>query len=247
MTTTEKHFFSLHVTDISKQLQDIISPELIIREYDIVHRVCGVLRMKEGSIFYLFDQYIHVLVQVVRITKKELLLKILECKKNKLLFPKIVLFLPILKRTALEQAIYNATETGVSIIQLIRTTKSMSQMSLHEYARLEKIIIAAAEQSKYFNLAKILLPISIDQALKAAGGKKIWFDPIGQSFVHIITTLHKDRPEDITILLGPEGGFTIEEQKNILSHDFETYALTPTILRSVSAVTLAVGIIRTFV
>jgi len=244
----EKHLFSFYIPNFGTLLQDGSHAGLIIKDQNFLHRVHDVLRMKEETFCYLFDSQQHALVRLVLLTKKELRFIVHRYAENDILTPRITLFLPILKRAALEDAIYNATEMGVSEIRLITTTKSVHQISHHEYERLEKIIIAAAEQSKQFTLAELLPSLPCEQAINAEiQGKKIWFDKGGMPYFDAISRIRSNQPEHITILIGPEGDFTAQERTHITNAGFDSYSLTPTTLRSVSAVTLAIGMIRTFV
>ncbi len=49
------------------------------------------------------------------------------------------------------------------------------------------------------------------------------------------------------VVIGPEGGVTDEEQQLLQAIGFDTYTLTPTVLRSVDAVTIALGGIRSII
>jgi len=45
-------------------------------------------------------------------------------------------------------------------------------------------------------------------------------------------------------MFGPEGGLTKQEEDLLKENDFEFYVLTPTVLRSVEAVAVGLGSVR---
>lgn len=244
--TREKHLFSFYITDLTSLIKNE-QKEMIIKDSVLIHRMKDIIRMKERSECYFFDQQVHVFAHITLINKKEIHCFISKKALNDYLKPHITLLLPLLKRNALEEAVYNATEAGASLIQLITTKKSEQNLPSNELARLQKIIIAAAEQSKNFHFPTLMSPISYEKIAPSSQGTKIWFDKNGVPFFNVISSLKEKKPDLLTIIIGPEGDFTAQEQATIVQAGFESYALTPTTLRSISAVTLAVGSIRSMV
>jgi len=241
----EKHFFSFYVSILAKLLENQKSGNFFeIHNEDLLHRIRDVLRMQKEETCFLFSRFQHVVVKIIAFEKKGIKFLIQELGKNSVLKPHVTLLLPILKRSNLEEAIYNATECGVSSIQLIKTEKSTKNLSLHEFQRLEKIIIAAAEQSKQFHFPDITLPKSYDAIFHGIEGKKIWFDKRGAPSFELIEKIRTKKPDQLNILIGPEGDFTEQERANIVDAGFEAHTLTPTTLRSVSAVSVAIGSVR---
>jgi RsmE family RNA methyltransferase len=83
---------------------------------------------------------------------------------------------------------------------------------------------------------------------------KIYFDPSGACFVDLLQKIkessdqkndaQKNNNLDIVLFFGPEGGLTWQEEKQLSDLGFETYALTPTILRAREAVIVGLGGVR---
>jgi RsmE family RNA methyltransferase len=74
---------------------------------------------------------------------------------------------------------------------------------------------------------------------------KIFFDPSGESCFKLTSFLKEQTNlTDIICIVGPEGDLTENEKKFLKQNNFSFYALTPTILRSELAATLATGILR---
>jgi len=241
MSLGDKHIFAIYTPDFWNKNYTINSILKIV-EPDIVHRLIKVLRTQIGERFIFFDTVKHGVVEIVDISKKDFSIKIINLEKNSTSVPKITFLLPLLKKEALEEAVYSLAEIGVSEIQLVVTQKSRQKL-LHEkeFARLESIIVAAAEQSKNYLLSKIHPPLALSDLEIDSDYFKIVFDPQGESFFDLKL---KFSQEQICLLVGPEGGFTQEELENIEEKSFKKCRLTPTILRAVQAVALGAALFK---
>jgi 16S rRNA (uracil1498-N3)-methyltransferase len=246
---SEKHLFALHFYDLSDAIVNIsIDKELVITDSDLVHRVISILRFLVGQSFILFDKNIHATVSLSGSEKNKIIKVILkERNKNNVLKSEILFLLPLLKKEALETALYSLTEIGVTTIQLITTQKSQQQWSAKELDRCKKIIIAAAEQSKNFYYPEINPPLSMSFAVEklSQDNKKLFFDPAGSLISNIVPELRNE--EQIILAIGPEGDLTAEEKDLMKRSEFIFTSLTPTILRSSQAAALSAGIIRSFI
>ena len=71
---------------------------------------------------------------------------------------------------------------------------------------------------------------------------KILFEPTGQKLPQVIGLNEKSKSWEVAI--GPEGGFTDAELEILTKKSFISCSLTPTILRSIDAVTVGLGCMR---
>src|SRR5690606_33761628 len=125
------------------------------------------------------------------------------------------------------------------------TEKTKAQhLNKKDYERFQRIIIAASEQSKNFAFPELKEAIVLHSAIGAYAEKKIFFDPQGQSVMHVMQDMVKSHMQELFLLVGPEGDLTYEEKVAVRKAGFIFCALTPTILRSVHASFLGAGIIR---
>jgi RsmE family RNA methyltransferase len=60
----------------------------------------------------------------------------------------------------------------------------------------------------------------------------------------MITKYNQSRPERITLISGPEGGFSPQEITQLQKAKFNGFWLTPTVLRASQAITLGSGVVR---
>ncbi len=236
-----EHQFALHIKDLPLLNQEKI---YTIEDADLVHRIVHVLRLKIDALLMLFSHTHKVQATITCLTKRTVTVKIIECTPTKNLSPRITVFLPMLKRTALEEALYSCTELGAQDIQLIYTTKTPhSTVTEKEVERYERISIAAAEQSKNYQYALVHKPLPLSDALKKWKTKDtqgIFGDPSGTSFTNLT---HKSNTP-LIVCIGPEGDLT-DQEKVLLKHENFTFMhLTPTILRAQQALTVMLGLIR---
>jgi len=238
----ESHQFAFYGPDhrILKQLQgDCVS----INDEDLVHRVVRVVKLKIGERFIVFDRARHSLVELISCSKHEITICILSCHENKVLQPKVTCLLPLLKKEALEEAVYSLAELGINEIQLVATQKSRKDLIDKEMQRLQKITVAAAEQSKHYAFPLIYSVKNLQECLKglSLNSDKVVFDISGTSFFDI----HKQiLSQDKYIIVGPEGGLTIQELSMIKEHGFTVCSLTPTVLRALQAVAVGAALFR---
>ncbi|MCF7900072.1 RsmE family RNA methyltransferase [Candidatus Babeliales bacterium] len=214
--------------------------QFISTDKDFIHRIIHVLRMKSGDTFIIFNQQYHGFLTLQDLTTKKVTGKLKNFQKNIIHVPHITLFLPVLKKEALSEAVYGAVECGVSAIQLVMTEKiQRSWQGKNELERLERVVIAAAEQAKCFSFPDIKEPISLSAAISSLKSEHILCaDPEGISLKELSIN------GSCALFLGPEGGLTEKERNDLQVTNAIFFKLTPTILRARQAAVLSIGFLR---
>lgn len=253
---SDTHVFALFVLekDIS---YDPARATLSLTGDEYATRISSVLRLSVGDRLILFTTTSIFEVTLSETRKKSanfcVLVRELLSSRNSPLSTSITLFLPLLKKEHLEEAVRTATVTGITHIELIETQKSRKSITAHEFERLHKISIAACEQAKRFVLPAISSEsITLSEALEKTrcnrepdvASVRIYFAPDAQPLSALASAYRTDvqrasRPHELFI--GPEGGFT-EREEELLRQSCETYRLSPYILKSVDVVTIIGGI-----
>lgn len=234
MSKKSAHEFALYISDL-----DTSKETTVITDPQITHRIGVVLRLQPNDTLVLFNRSVHCNAQVTEVTKKHVSVNLSHIKDNTNYQPSITMLLPLLKKDAFEVALYACVELGVNTIQLIKTQKSAPVRFDKE--RCNRIIIAAAEQSKNFNFPELHEPCTLEEALqKTTEHTRIFADVSGGSLKEVIT----QKSDSFCLLVGPEGDLTNDEKELLKEHTFIFCHLTPTILRSPQAVTVLVGSIR---
>lgn len=244
----EKHEFAIHVSFLSLLVKDSkVGDEITLSDDNLFHRIIHVLRIKVGQSCILFDKNTYIVAILNNYKGKKCLdfeIQLLELVKP--LDPTIIFLLPLLKRDDYETVLYSLTELGVNFIQPVFTQKTAHQWTKKDDERANRILIAAAEQSKNFSYPDIKDPISLELALKRyeKASLKIFFEPHGSKFFEVTQSLHQSGQKDIVLLIGPEGDLSAEEKLIVKNNNFIFCALTPTVIRSVQAAALGAGFIR---
>lgn len=238
----QQHQFSFYSPSFFMSHREIGSV-VAMQDEDLVHRVSRVIKLKIKEKFVVFDQKQHALVELISCLKSEIKVLCCSLNENKALSPNITFLLPVLKKEALEEAIYSLAELGVNSIQLISTEKSRREIMEKDMIRLQKMVIAGAEQSKHYafpliapvkRLAECLDGLSLDS-------DKIVFDISGESFFEIHKKLSQEK---VYILIGPEGGLTMQELLQFKKNNFNVCSLTPTVLRALQAAAVGAALFR---
>jgi len=152
---------------------------------------------------------------------------------------KSTLVLATIKPDKMDFAIQKAVEMGISIIQPVYTKRSVIKIKAN---RLDKkmqhwqgVIIAACEQSGRTSIPKLYEPKTLDTFLDGASDELC------------IAMLPGDHPkinglkdiqgkQALTLLVGPEGGFTNEEEQIMLKKNLTPVSFGSRILRAETAV-----------
>jgi RsmE family RNA methyltransferase len=200
-----------------------------------------------GETVTLFDVTQHAQFTLTQLTKRTVQAILLGATLHKKLSPKIIFYVPLLKRADLETALYSLVEVGVTTIQLISTQKTAKELhSEKEFTRFHNIIIAAAEQSKNFIFPELKAPVPLSSLWPTLSNDSsfIYFDPAGKPLLQIITKLVTQQPTSLILMTGPEGDLTTEEKEAVKNHGAQFCALTPTVLTSAQAIALGAGVMR---
>jgi 16S rRNA (uracil1498-N3)-methyltransferase len=175
--------------------------------------------------------------------KNKIIGLVLDAKISTPITPSITLMPSLLKRDAFETVVYLAAQMGATIIQPLQTAKTHRSLNNEkEQARLTKIMIAACEQAKSFCIPELKNPIDINDLSKPPYG--IYFEDDGTPLATISQKIITEKPKNLTLVFGPEGGLTMAERQHLDACGFTCCALTPTILRAQEAIAVGLGALR---
>ncbi len=239
--------FSLFKGKESFQLPENAEPE-------IVFQLGKVLRVKPGDmvtlipggereVFHEFD------FEVTTASKNglDMAQKGVRENKNELSFDlKLMLCLPN-KPEKLEFILQKAVEIGVRSIDLFESDFSQMKHQLR-MDRLEKIIVEAAEQSERAVVPKLEMKGNLSAALKSAETGGIWvaMERLNESGAHGGTQGNPfagaQKQKGLSVLVGPEGGFSDEEKNLITGRSLQKFSLGKRVLRMETAAVISLGL-----
>jgi 16S rRNA (uracil1498-N3)-methyltransferase len=157
--------------------------------------------------------------------------------------PQITLALAIFKFDRMEWAIEKCTEIGVArIIPVIarRTETHLAAAAVRRQERWQRIALQAAEQSRKAAPAEIASPVKLNQLAELMTTCRIVLAESEKD-----TTLRdalQSRPTDVTLAVGPEGGWTADELQWFHDSGWIAASLGDTILRAETAAIVSAAI-----
>lgn len=239
------HTFALFAHDIDTIIDRIssgaIHHAITYENEQLAHRLHKVLRIRPKEEMIIFGKKYSLEIILENIDKKYITFTVLKCNIIVPLQPTINLWLPLLEKAAIEQAMYSATVLGVHTVYLIPTTKGKrSALTPHELNRLSKIIIAASEQSKQLCAPRLKQVTSWKDIPHE--GLFVVADIKGAHLSQCIKDL-TNKPS-YTFIVGPEGDFTLQEKQKFDALGLIKIKLGTTILRSEDAVIIGLGVLR---
>jgi 16S rRNA (uracil1498-N3)-methyltransferase len=192
-----------------------------------------VLRFKPGQEVVLFDGVkTERLYKIADLSKKEAHLEMITELSPRLPKLHVYLFWSLLKKENNEYIIQKCTELGVSNFVPVISERTIKKDFNLERAR--KIIIEASEQCGRLNIPIIREPVHLNKALEEYGDKL-------EMFVCHQGGKTPPAPEDkkIGLFVGPEGGWSKDEQEMFASVGVSTIDLGDFTLRAETAAIVA--------
>ena len=204
------------------------------------HYVNKVMRVKVDEVFSLFNSSGEWEAKILTISKNIVEFNITKKLRQKESVKELWLAFSPIKSNYFNFMIQKATELGVTKFLPIIFDRTIVRKINKE--RLEKVVIEAAEQSNRINVPPIEDPQSLKVFLKNEKMDLIFTDLNSQNKK---IDLDKLTGNSICIIIGPEGDFSEEERKQILTFKrVQPIKINENILRSETAVISALSIVN---
>ena len=159
---------------------------------------------------------------------------------------RIDLILGISRGERMDFAIQKAVELGVTGIQPVFTERCMVKLKgerlKHRMQHWQKIIIGACEQSGRCHLPNLLETENFPDALR---NRDLEFPLLLDQRSHLSITDLRPLSNASTLLIGPEGGLSEEEQRLAENSGFTPIRLGPRVMRTETAPLAAIAAIQT--
>jgi len=147
----------------------------------------------------------------------------------------------------MDLVVQKATELGVSVLAPLLTERSVVRLDAQQAERKlnhwRAIAIAACEQSARNRLPQILEPVSLREFLRHSherGGTRLLLSPTALPGIAELEAA----PAELSVLIGPEGGLSPEEQQAALAAGFLSVRLGPRVLRTETAALAALALLQ---
>ncbi len=148
---------------------------------------------------------------------------------------RLAMYPALLRRDKFEPVLQKLTEVGVSSITPVLTARGLVRDAPdeHRYTRWRAILTEAAEQSGRGQVPVVCAAQPLAAALRSAPGLKILAYE-GERSSQLRDAL-ADGPREVSVFVGPEGGFASEEVASARELGARVITLGPRILRTETA------------
>lgn len=219
----------------------------ITLDADLSHQISRVLRLQVDDIIFIFNntgyEYTAIIVTIKRNSVDVLITNVIPDAQESPL--RINLAQVIAKGERMELVIQKATELGVHTITPLYSERSVvkkiQEKAEHKSEHWQKIAIAASCQCWRNYVPVVSAAQSLTTWLAQDNrDSKLILSPSGTSKKLTDITIGTT----VTILIGPEGGFSDDELKLVLAHNFQAINLGPRILRTETAGLATIAILQ---
>lgn len=225
----------------------IIDKQVILDEGDQYHLV-KVMRAKVGEQIEVVSEGKLFLATVSSI-KPLKIVTMAQIKENNELKNDIVLIASLLKGDKLDLVLQKATELGVEEIVLLQSERSIAKIRNldrdFKLQRFNKIVKEAAEQSKRTRLPLLYRVIKFDQIPDIHADVKLmaYEGEQGSTSSFLSAVKNVKSGQRVAILIGPEGGFSLDEVNEAKEYGYQTVSLGRRILRAETASFYALSVL----
>ena len=210
---------------------------------DLSHRILNVLRIKNNEAVSIFNNKGQECLSRVSIEEKQVVLNLSkEIKSGIDRSKKINLCVSIINMKLMDLIIQKSVELGVTNFIPIYTQRSQYNNVDKKLDHWEKTVIHATEQCGRLDIMKLCRPVSLSD-----------FDNIYQSSSKYLLHQNGDKfkcedleSSDITLLVGPEGGFDDHEIDYLDANGWKTKTINVNILRTETACISALTLLNNY-
>jgi len=214
------------------------------------HHAHRVLRLREGDAVQIFDGKGRACDATINsISGKHVDLNIINTCPVQAQSPlQIVLAQAMTSSEKMDWIVQKATELGAAEVQPVQTQRSIAKLSPERAGKRTEhwrgVVIAACEQSGRNDLMQVHAPLELSHWLaniRTAAGSKFILLPDGAVALHA-----QSKPQgQVTLLIGPEGGFSTDEALMAQQAGFVPVLLGPRVLRTETAALAGISALQT--
>ena len=225
----------------------IIDKQVILDESDQYHLV-KVMRARQGDQIEVVCEGKLFLCSISSI-KPLKIATVCQIKENNELKNDVVLIASLLKGDKLDLVLQKATELGVEEIVLLQSERSIAKIrNLDRSFKLERfnrIVKEAAEQSKRTRLPLLYRVIHIEELPEINADVKLMaYEGEQGNTSSFLSAIKSVKPgQRVAILIGPEGGFSLDEVNEAIEYGYKTVSLGRRILRAETASFYALSVL----
>ncbi|MEO8127818.1 MAG: RsmE family RNA methyltransferase [Bryobacteraceae bacterium] len=204
-----------------------------------------VLRVEVGQKYEISDNTNVYLAEVETARKERIVFHTLEKLPFSEPLVHVTLLAALIKFDHFEMILEKATELGVSSIvpvEAIRSERGLERAVEKRLTRWRRIVLESSQQSRRARLPEVTSPLEFAHALKQESDARLFLDE-ERTGVPVLTALSL-KPPTVSLLVGPEGGWTEPERTSASAAGWTSASLGPQILRAETAAIAALAIVN---
>lgn len=202
-----------------------------------------VLRVERGEIYEIADGSGRIyLAEITLAHKGEVVFDVKEAVDPKPVLVRLTLMPALFKFDHFEWMLEKATELGVERVApiiAIRSERGLEQAAVKRIERWRRIAMEASQQSRRDRVPVVELPVKLGAVLSAKG---VLLDEEGGVPLLNALPAAKEREAEVSLALGPEGGWTPEERSQFVNSGWTRASLGSQILRAETAAIAALAV-----
>jgi 16S rRNA (uracil1498-N3)-methyltransferase len=223
---------------------DFVAPGDLIQLEPAETKHARVRRLRSGEVVALFDGAGRSwLARVEKVGRAETSVRVTEALEPRAAESPLDLTLAaaVLKTDRFDWLVEKATELGVTRIRPVLTRYSLARPSAGRRQRWRQIALAAAKQCGRSMLPEVEPPAEWEEVVAAAGCRLLLNEDPGETSFAALAE-RSPRPDEVTLIVGPEGGFADAEIETARAAGCLTVGLGARVLRAETAAIAAVAL-----
>ena len=227
--------------------QPLLSTDSVELAGSVSHYLTRVLRLSEGDSVSLFNgdgrDYSG---KICEIQRQHLLVRIHRSEVNGNESPlKITLVQAISRGERMDYSLQKATELGVFCIQPVTSRRVEVRLDKNRQAKRlahwQGVVVSACEQSGRAVVPEVKAPFSLSQWLAVAEtAQRLVLDPEAETGMSSLPITGNA----VSVLVGPEGGFTSKELDDVRAMGVTAVSLGPRVLRTETAGPATIAVLQ---
>jgi 16S rRNA (uracil1498-N3)-methyltransferase len=209
-----------------------------------------VLRVEPGQRYEISDNRSVYLAEIETARKEHVVFRTLEKIDSAPPGIEVTLCAALVKFDHFEWMIEKATElgvTGIIPVEAVRTEKGLMLAAQKRVERWRRIALEASQQARRAHLPQIAEPVKLAALLaerKNGNRQSFALDEAGGTPLKEAMQKVPGSSPEVSLLVGPEGGWTDEERAAFLVAGWTRISLGPLILRAETAALAALAVIQ---
>jgi 16S rRNA (uracil1498-N3)-methyltransferase len=200
-----------------------------------------VLRLRAGDAFVVFDPQAAVEADAELLRDVPAVARLAEPRAVAVSGRGVTLVQGLAKGDKPEQVLRAAVALGARRVTFVRTERSVVRAELRT-ERLRAVMLDAARQCGRGDLPELAGPLELEQGARVDAQLRYVLDPAATR--SLIEALRDAAPtSDLALAVGPEGGFSPDEQAKLLTAGFVPVRLGAHVLRTELAATAALAVV----